>query len=91
MGLPSQPPRPSLSEDKYIAFVSGLEVGNDAADPLRLSLVVDYLTGLLGSGEEQKLIAKVGAGESMFASSDTTGGFPVCMLAWHLAVTGLAR
>ena len=61
MGLPSQPPRPSLSEDKYIAFVSGLEVGNDAADPLRLSLVVDYLTGLLGSGEEQKLIAKVGA------------------------------
>ena len=62
MGLPSQPPRPSLSEDKYIAFVSGLEVGNDAADPLRLSLVVDYLTGLLGSGEEQKLIAKVRAG-----------------------------
>ncbi len=62
VGLPSQPPRPSLSEDKYIAFVSGLEVGNDAADPLRLSLVVDYLTGLLGSGEEQKLIAKVGAG-----------------------------
>eukprot|EP00891_Asterochloris_glomerata_P002214 jgi/Astpho2/2214/e_gw1.00040.61.1_t len=59
VGLPSQPPRPSLSEDKYIAFVSGLEVGNDAADPLRLSLVVDYLTGLLGSGEEQKLIAKI--------------------------------
>lgn len=57
-----QAPRPALDEDKYVALVSGLGVGDDAGDPLKLSLLVDYLTGLLGSNEEQNnMVTKVSA------------------------------
>ena len=54
-----QAPPPSLSEDKYVALVSGLGVGDDAADPLKLSLLVDYLVGSLASDEEQTRVSKV--------------------------------
>jgi DNA polymerase delta subunit 2 len=54
-----QAPLPSLSEDKYVALVSGLGVGDDAADPLKLSLLVDYLVGSLASDEEQTRVSKV--------------------------------
>ena len=54
-----QAPQPSLSEDKYVALVSGLGVGDDAADPLKLSLLVDYLVGSLASDEEQTRVSKV--------------------------------
>ena len=48
---------PELSEDKYVAFVSGLGVGDEKGDPLRLALIVDYLTAQLGSEAEQSGIA----------------------------------
>ncbi|DBA76745.1 TPA: hypothetical protein ACH3X2_008775 [Trebouxia sp. C0005] len=54
-----QAPLPSLSEDKYVALVSGLGVGDDAADPLKLSLLVDYLVGSLASDEEQTRVSKI--------------------------------
>ena len=54
-----QAPLPSLSEDKYVALVSGLGLGDDAADPLKLSLLVDYLVGSLASNEEQTRVSKV--------------------------------
>ncbi len=54
-----QAPLPSLNEDKYVALVSGLGVGDDAADPLKLSLLVDYLVGSLASDEEQMRVSKV--------------------------------
>ncbi len=54
-----QAPLPSLTEDKYVALVSGLGVGDDAADPLKLSLLVDYLVGSLASDEEQTRVSKV--------------------------------
>lgn len=54
-----QAPQPCLSEDKYVALVSGLGVGDDAADPLKLSLLVDYLVGSLASDEEQTRVSKV--------------------------------
>ena len=54
-----QAPQPSLNEDKYVALVSGLGVGDDAGDPLKLSLLVDYLVGSLASNEEQTRVSKV--------------------------------
>lgn len=54
-----QAPLPSLSEDKYVALVSGLGVGDDAGDPLKLSLLVDYLVGSLASDEEQMRVSKI--------------------------------
>lgn len=54
-----QSPQPSLSEDKYVALVSGLGLGDDAGDPLKLSLLVDYLVGSLASNEEQTRISQV--------------------------------
>lgn len=54
-----QAPQPSLSEDKYVALVSGLGLGDDAGDPLKLSLLVDYLVGSLASDEEQTRVSKV--------------------------------
>ncbi|KAK9829526.1 hypothetical protein WJX72_006332 [[Myrmecia] bisecta] len=61
-GVAPQPPlplRPASSSAKYLALVSGLGVGDEKADPLRLLLVVDYLGGLLGSDNEQGMVARV--------------------------------
>lgn len=57
--MAAQAPRPSLSKDKYVALVSGLGLDDDAGDPLKLSLLVDYLVGSLGSDEEQTRVSKV--------------------------------
>lgn len=64
-----QAPLPSLSEDKYVALVSGLGVGDDAADPLKLSLLVDYLVGSLASDEEQTRVSKVSYSTPIACSS----------------------
>lgn len=63
VGLQPQPPleAPDGEPDSYVALLSGLGVGDENADPMPLSLVVDYLTGLLGSGEEQQRVSQVGA------------------------------
>ncbi len=66
-----QAPLPSLSEDKYVALVSGLGVGDDAADPLKLSLLVDYLVGSLASDEEQTRVSKVSCSFSLPAQAVT--------------------
>ncbi|XP_024521106.1 DNA polymerase delta small subunit [Selaginella moellendorffii] len=58
-GLPPQPPLPSITEDKYVAFISGLRIGSDHCDPLQLQLLVDHLTGHLGDEQEQMLSAQV--------------------------------
>ena len=54
-----QAPQPSIAEEKYVALVSGLGLGDDAGDPLKLSLLVDYLVGSLASNEEQTRVSKV--------------------------------
>jgi hypothetical protein len=69
-GLAPQAPLPCLpagAEDKYVALLSGLHLGSSRADALRTQLLVDMLTGALGSGGDQKMSAKVGRGESVAA------------------------
>lgn len=56
---PQAAPRQSDAEAKYIAFVSGLAVGDPAGNPARLSLLLDFLTGMLGSSSDQATASKV--------------------------------
>lgn len=44
---------------RYVALVSGVGVGEAEGNPLHLQLLVDYLGGLLGSGQEQDIVSKV--------------------------------
>jgi len=56
-GLPEKIPRslPSveIEEPKYIAFISGIEIGNDLYDSLKTQLLFEYLTGELGCFADQ--------------------------------------
>ncbi|CAH1795392.1 unnamed protein product [Owenia fusiformis] len=71
--LPPQNPRPSLSQDKYIAIVSGLDIGSKNENPLNQQLLVDLLTGQLGDECQQEaasnILRVVVAGNSL--SSET--------------------
>lgn len=46
-----------------MALASGLGVGGAAGEPLAVSLLVDWLTGLLGGPEDQAQAAQVCATE----------------------------
>ncbi|KAK9813992.1 hypothetical protein WJX73_008449 [Symbiochloris irregularis] len=61
-GLGPQRPLPAPGAEgdaKYLAFVSGLGVGDESANPQRLALVVDYLTGMLGDSREHEKLSRV--------------------------------
>ena len=77
--MAAQGPQPSLSEDKYVALVSGLGLGDDAGDPLKLSLLVDYLVGSLASNEEQTRVSKVPLQISLCMQCQPTATKP-CMV-----------
>lgn len=51
--------RGGSSSRKYVALVSGLGVGGVSGEPLAVSLLVDWLTGLLGGPEDQAQAAQV--------------------------------
>lgn len=54
------PTHPPLLPTRYVALVSGLGVGDEQGSPLRLQLLVDYLSGLLGGdGERAGVVGKV--------------------------------
>ena len=61
MGMGPQAPLPAPMEEepKYVALLSGLGLGDESSDPAPLSLVADYLTGLLGGAGEQVVAAQV--------------------------------
>ena len=46
-------------EDRYIAFISGLNFGDKNQDCLQLQMFIDLLTGQLGSIQDQHMYAKV--------------------------------
>ncbi|KAI8089547.1 DNA polymerase alpha/epsilon subunit B-domain-containing protein [Halteromyces radiatus] len=58
-GLPPQTPLPvpnvdDTKEDKYVAILSGLNIGTKADNDLNLQLLTEYISGELGSGNDQK-------------------------------------
>ncbi|XP_072962400.1 DNA polymerase delta small subunit [Typha angustifolia] len=59
-GLPPQIELPvSSREDKYVAFVSGLDVGSSTFNPLQFQLLVDHITGHLGDDNEQRIASQI--------------------------------
>ena len=57
--LPEGTPGGGGGGDKYVALVSGLCAGDEAGEPQRVALLVDWLAGLLGSAPEQAQVAQV--------------------------------
>ncbi|KAI0220272.1 DNA polymerase delta subunit 2 [Lamellibrachia satsuma] len=57
--LPQQVPRPPLEQDKYVAFLSGLEIGDRNEDLMAMQLMVDLLTGQLGDEGQQSATANI--------------------------------
>lgn len=49
----------SSSPRKYVALVSGLGIGSQGGEPLGVSLLVDWLTGVLGSPQDNERAAQV--------------------------------
>jgi len=44
------------NKNTYIAFISGLSIGMANRDPLPLQLMVDYLTGFVGSSQVRSIL-----------------------------------
>ncbi|KAI9144762.1 DNA polymerase alpha/epsilon subunit B-domain-containing protein [Paraphysoderma sedebokerense] len=76
------PPKPSLStrdrqskgaEDKYVALISGLNFGQTTTNSMAVQMMTDFLTGELGSDEDQHLASNISrviiCGNSMADSS----------------------
>lgn len=59
MHLNQPAPFPTLEEDRYIFFISGLGLGQEGKNLMGLQLMVDLITGQLGSQEEQEKYSKV--------------------------------
>ncbi|KAI8144516.1 DNA polymerase alpha/epsilon subunit B-domain-containing protein [Fennellomyces sp. T-0311] len=53
-GMPPQAPFPQNDDSKYVALVSGLNVGQNAALDLKLQMLTEYLTGELGTMDVQR-------------------------------------
>ncbi|KAK3010098.1 hypothetical protein RJ639_012438, partial [Escallonia herrerae] len=59
-GLPPQLELPYKSEeDKYVVFVSGLNVGSNSSNPLQFQLFVDHISGHLGDKKVQSIAAQI--------------------------------
>ncbi|CAG8763387.1 7404_t:CDS:2, partial [Racocetra fulgida] len=58
-GLPYQPPKPIITDDKYIALISGMNIGPNSSSALQLQLMTEYLTGELGNSSVQDFTSKI--------------------------------
>ncbi|XP_060578948.1 DNA polymerase delta subunit 2-like [Ruditapes philippinarum] len=71
--LPKQSPLPELDTEKYLAFVSGIEIGSKEEQQFALQMFVDMVTGQLGDPGQQEgtgnIVGVVIAGNSL--SKDT--------------------
>ncbi|XP_030839817.1 DNA polymerase delta subunit 2 [Strongylocentrotus purpuratus] len=75
--LPSIEEFPPLDDDRYIILMSGLGIGSDQTDLMNLQLMVDIITGQLGTADQQKMFSKVVrviiAGNSLSESTQDKG------------------
>jgi DNA polymerase delta subunit 2 len=56
---PKFPASPKSEKKKFIAFISGIKIGDVNQQPIALQLVVDYLCGHLGSSNDIASAAQV--------------------------------
>jgi hypothetical protein len=57
----ARPPATHNPADKYVALVSGLQMGGSDMEPLPLLLLSDFLTGQIGSASDLALQARLGS------------------------------
>lgn len=73
--LPKQQPLPSINEDRYLAFVSGLEVGSMTEQQFAIQMFIDLVTGYLGDPCQQEasanIVGVVIAGNSLSKDTQT--------------------
>ncbi|KAI7893626.1 DNA polymerase alpha/epsilon subunit B-domain-containing protein [Mucor mucedo] len=71
-GMPEQDPLPENNEHKYVAILSGLNIGGDNQLDMRNELLSEFLTGQLGSSADQASSSTISrvilAGNSVFKS-----------------------
>ncbi|PRP79665.1 DNA-directed DNA polymerase delta 2-like [Planoprotostelium fungivorum] len=69
-------PPSSKGEDKYVAILSGANVGGIDNDTLSLQLAIDFLSGQLGTEEQQRMMSNlqrvIVAGNSLSKLEDST-------------------
>ena len=73
-GLPEQQPLPAGPQrggDRFVALVSGLHLGHESQPMLPLEMMREYLTGLLGGGEEHA--AQASTVRLVIAGNSTSG------------------
>ncbi|KAF0463392.1 DNA polymerase alpha/epsilon subunit B-domain-containing protein [Gigaspora margarita] len=58
-GLPYQQPMPVITDDKYIALISGMNIGPNSSPALQLQMMTEFLNGELGDSFEQNLASKI--------------------------------
>lgn len=59
-GLPiNQSPFPEINEDKYVAFISGIEIDQSIEAQQNIQLIIRYLAGFLGSDAEKENIRRI--------------------------------
>ncbi|KAG9404210.1 DNA polymerase delta subunit 2 [Aphanomyces cochlioides] len=58
-GIPPQSTLPARSDDAYVALVSGIQMGSEACDPVKTSLMIDYLAGRIGNADEKKFVQSI--------------------------------
>ncbi|CAG8442216.1 24166_t:CDS:10 [Gigaspora rosea] len=58
-GLPYQQPMPVITDDKYIALISGINIGPNSSPALQLQMMTEFLNGELGDSFEQNLASKI--------------------------------
>ncbi|ORX58190.1 hypothetical protein DM01DRAFT_1333854 [Hesseltinella vesiculosa] len=52
-GMPKQMPLPTNHDQKFVAVVSGLNIGSNAQSDLKVQMMLEYLSGELGSSMDQ--------------------------------------
>lgn len=58
-GMANQDPLPKNNEQKYVALLSGLNIGGENQSDIRTQLLSEFLTGELGSFADQTSSASI--------------------------------
>eukprot|EP01083_Nonionella_stella_P067767 179467_1 len=62
--VPGLPPQKPLSEEKppgsrFVVLTSGFQIGKASTEILPFQMMIDYVTGFLGGGQEQQFCSKI--------------------------------
>eukprot|EP00002_Diphylleia_rotans_P039062 TRINITY_DN8972_c0_g1_i1.p1 TRINITY_DN8972_c0_g1~~TRINITY_DN8972_c0_g1_i1.p1 ORF type:complete len:408 (+),score=89.56 TRINITY_DN8972_c0_g1_i1:404-1627(+) len=59
VGYPHQMKQPTITERKYVAFVSGLDIGSQSKNHVAMELLLEYITGNIGGTEDMPYMTSI--------------------------------